>query len=123
MGKLSTSSGRSPRRVSTHRGRYATNTRLDLPVPVDIGVVEHDVALAANVTRGVGFTLEEQVDESPLQMARMGAVGGKSLEAYRPREPEHGRRADRGESPVRRRRIGPSVLHRRTDLDPSGKSV
>src|SRR5678816_821797 len=40
-----------------------------------------------------------------------------------PRKPKDCRRAYRCAPGIRRRRIGPSVLHRRTDLDPGWESI
>src|SRR6266508_1984075 len=63
------------RRVAGHRRGHATDARLDLPVPVHVGVVEHGVAPPAHQPVAGRLALEEHVDQPALQVAVVRPIG------------------------------------------------
>src|SRR3954452_2616326 len=62
-------------RVAGHRRGDTTDGRLDLPVPEDVGVVQHRVAPAAHVPGRVGLALEEDVDQPAVEVRVVRALG------------------------------------------------
>jgi hypothetical protein len=63
------------RGVTRDRGDHAADTGLDLPVPVHVGIVEHDVAPPADPAARIGLALAEDVHHAAPQVARMRPVG------------------------------------------------
>src|SRR6266498_3347925 len=68
------SDGHEDRRVAGHRCGDAADRGLDGLVPMHVGVVQHDVAAATDLTARVCLALEEHVDQAALQVPRMHAV-------------------------------------------------
>src|SRR5690349_21500609 len=60
----------------------AADRGLDLAVPVHVGVVEHRVAAAADLTVLGRLALEEDVDQAAVEVGGAGALG--KVEAGRP---------------------------------------
>lgn len=58
-------------RITGDSCRDSTYARLDLAVPVHIGVVEHRITTAADRSVLAGLALQEHVDELTVQVARV----------------------------------------------------
>ena len=58
-------------RIPGHCRSNAPDTRLDLAVPVHVGVVEHRIAPPPDLAVLAGLALEEHVDQPPVQVGRM----------------------------------------------------
>ena len=67
--------GNEYRRVTRHRRRNPADTRLDLAVPVDVRVVDHGVAPTPDGAVLRHLALEEDVDQSTVEVARPRSVG------------------------------------------------
>src|SRR6476620_6429419 len=69
-------------RVAGHRGGDAADAGLDLAVPVDVRVVEHGVAAAMDGAVLADLTLEEHVDQAPVEVRPARAL--RQVEARAP---------------------------------------
>jgi Restriction endonuclease len=58
-------------RIPRHGRGDTPHTRLDLPVPVHVGVIEHRVAPSPDLAILTGLALQEHVDQPPVQIPRM----------------------------------------------------
>ena len=63
------------RRIADRRRRHAAHRRLGMAVMVYVGIIEHDLAAAAQPGAGIGLAFQETVHHPAAQVFGAGAFG------------------------------------------------